>query len=125
MMDRVDPLQVCKQQETRTSSLYNRWLCCHSETSVQRHLYRLEKQTNMNLMGFNRVKCQVLHLEGNSLMHQYRLQPNSWKAAGQKRTEGAWWTPSSLMRPWQQKPTACRATLGRVLTKLKEVTQFW
>lgn len=25
-------------------------------------------------MGFNRAKCQVLHLEGNNSMYQYRLQ---------------------------------------------------
>lgn len=42
--------------------------------AVQRHLYRLEKLPIMNLIGFNRGKCQVLHLEGHSPVHQYRLQ---------------------------------------------------
>jgi len=43
-------------------------------TAIQRHLYSPEKHTNVNLTEFNKAKCQVLHLEGNNPMRQYRLQ---------------------------------------------------
>lgn len=67
--------------------------------TIQADVDRLKKQTNENLMKFNR-KCQVLHPRRNNPKHQNLGQP----LGKQFRIKGL----------GQGKPTACRTPLNRV-----------
>jgi len=42
--------------------------------ATQKDLDRLEKWADGNITQFNKGKCKVLHLAGNSPRHQHRLE---------------------------------------------------
>ncbi|PKU47398.1 rna-directed dna polymerase from mobile element jockey-like [Limosa lapponica baueri] len=50
--------------------------------AIQRHLGELESWVASNLMEFNKVKCRVLHLGRNNLIHQYRLGADLLESPG-------------------------------------------
>ena len=43
------------------------------QDTIQRDLGKLKKQTLMNLMRFNKVKCGVVHVGQGNPQYQYRL----------------------------------------------------
>ncbi|KAK4823674.1 hypothetical protein QYF61_005645 [Mycteria americana] len=53
---------------------------------IQRHLDRLEKWANRNLIKFNKKNYEVLHLGGTIPGTSTCWGPPSWKAALQKST---------------------------------------
>lgn len=75
---------------------------------TQRNLDRLEKWPDMNLMAFNKGKCEVMH-RGRNKPRQCSKAVNvrrlfSWKAAWKERNRGTWRTQCEtqrrLMVPW-------------------------
>lgn len=86
---------------------------------IQRHLYRLEKRTNMTLMGSLAVTAR----EGEN---PYAVGQAAGQAAGKQlgRT-GLKGLGGHQVDQWQQRPTACWATSGRVLTGGWRESQLW
>lgn len=75
---------------------------------MQKNLDRLEKWPDMNLMAFNKRKCEVMH-RGRNKPRQCSKAVNvrrlfSWKAAWKERNRGTWRTQCEtqrrLMVPW-------------------------
>jgi len=56
--------------------------------AIQRDLDRLESWAQRNLMKFSKVKCRVLDLERNSLMHRYRLGADLLESSSVERDLG-------------------------------------
>jgi len=54
--------------------------------AIQRHLSRLEKGSERNLLKINKGKFTVLQAQGITCRHRYMLKAPFWKAAWQKRT---------------------------------------
>lgn len=52
----------------------------------QRELNRVDNWEDRNIMGFNKEKCEALHLGRNYPTHLCIWGPPSWKADQQKRT---------------------------------------
>lgn len=94
--------------------------------AVQRNLYRLEKLPIMNLMGFNRGKCQVLHLEGNSPVHQYRLQAKHLESSSAEKDWGGLVDIKLINVPVAAKANSLLGSTRKSADrKLKEMTQLW
>ncbi|KAK4816821.1 hypothetical protein QYF61_023885 [Mycteria americana] len=89
--------------------------------ATQRDLDRLEKWAYRDLMKFNKGKSQVVYLQRNNSMHQYRLganclessfaENNLWVQVNNKLTMS---TPSNVPLE-QRKPMASWLALGGLL----------
>jgi len=62
---------------------------------IQKDLDRLERWACVNLMRFNKAKCNALNMGRGSPQYQYRLGMNGWRAALRRRTWGCSLTRSS------------------------------
>ncbi|GAB0185659.1 cAMP-dependent protein kinase inhibitor alpha [Grus japonensis] len=84
--------------------------------AIQRDLDGLERWACVNLMKFNKAKCEVLHMGQGNPKHNYRLG-REWieSSPEEKDLVGGWW-----MRSWQHMLTAQKAShiLGCIKTSM-------
>ncbi|KAK4830618.1 LOW QUALITY PROTEIN: hypothetical protein QYF61_012343 [Mycteria americana] len=66
----------------------------HICAAIQRRLDRLEEWASRNLMKFNKGTSQVLHLERNIPMYQYRLAADQLQSRFTGKVLGSSWTRS-------------------------------
>lgn len=64
----MNPQQVC-----RNTKLCDAADMTEIRDALQSDLDRLEKRIHMSLVKFNKVKCNVLHLDQGNPWYQYRL----------------------------------------------------
>ena len=67
---------------------------------IQRDFDRLEEWVNVNLLKFNKAKCQVLHLSQGNHQYQYRLG-NKWIEISPAEEEVGLLVDEKLDMSWQ------------------------